>query len=56
MRNYKVSNEKARIELDFVAKYSPKDSVREILTNIDLENVDFSDQKYYNIQVFKELF
>tara|TARA_R100001163_G_C5055748_1_gene192194 strand:- start:687 stop:1643 length:957 start_codon:yes stop_codon:yes gene_type:complete len=56
VRNYKVSNEKAKIELDFVAKYSPKDSVREILTKIDLETVDFSDQKYYNIQVFKELF
>jgi|TARA_R110000824_G_scaffold11540_2_gene50350 nucleoside-diphosphate-sugar epimerase len=56
VRNYKVSKGKAKIELDFVAKYSPRDSVREILTNIDLEAVDFSDEKYYNIQVFKELF
>tara|TARA_B100000287_G_C20673784_1_gene794434 strand:+ start:1035 stop:1991 length:957 start_codon:yes stop_codon:yes gene_type:complete len=56
VRNYKVSSEKAKIELDFVAKHSPKDSVNQILKNIDLESVDFADQKYYNIKIFKELF
>ena len=56
VRNYKVSNDKAKIELDFVAKYSPRDSVKEILKNIDLDNIDFFDKKYYNIKVFKDLF
>tara|TARA_R110002020_G_scaffold37239_1_gene112455 strand:+ start:43844 stop:44800 length:957 start_codon:yes stop_codon:yes gene_type:complete len=56
VRNYKVSNDKAKIELDFVAKYSPRNSVNEILKNINPETVDFLDKKYYNIQVFKGLF
>jgi nucleoside-diphosphate-sugar epimerase len=55
VRNYKVTNNKAKIELDFVPRYSPKDSVREILRNIDLSTVDFEDKKYYNIATFKEV-
>ena len=56
VRNYKVCNEKSKIELDFVAKYSPRDSVKEILKNINIEKINFFDDKYYNIKVFKELF
>jgi nucleoside-diphosphate-sugar epimerase len=55
VRNYKVTNNKAKIELDFVPRYSPKDSVREILRNIDLSSVDYDDKKYYNIATFKEV-
>ena len=55
MRNYKVDNSKAKIELDFVPKISPRKSVRSILENIDLNDYDFTNKKYYNIQVFKEL-
>ena len=55
VRNYKVTNKKAKIELDFVPRYSPKDSVKEILRNMDLSSVDFEDKKYYNIATFKEV-
>ena len=56
VRNYKVENEKARVELDFVAKYAPKDSVRDILHNIDVKNIDFEAKRYYNIKMFMDLF
>jgi len=56
IRNYKASNVKAKIELDFVSKTSPRESVRKILANIDpIEDYNFLDKKYYNIQTFKEL-
>ena len=55
VRNYKVTNNKAKIELDFVPRYSPRDSVREILRNIDLNSVNYDDKKYYNIATFKEV-
>ena len=54
-RNYKVMNTKAQAELDFKPRYTPQDSVRSILKNVQ-NNVDLSDKKYYNIQVFKEKF
>ena len=53
-RNYKVSNSKAKMELDFKPKYTPSDSVLSILKNIN--NVDLNDKMFYNIQVFKEKF
>ena len=56
VRNYKVQNKKAKIELDFVAKYSPQETVRHLLQNIDLKNYDFNNDKYYNIKVFKKMF
>ena len=56
VRNYKVTNKKAKWELDFVAKYSPKDSVRDIIQNLDLENIDFDENRYYNIKMFKDIF
>ncbi len=56
MRNYKVSNNKAKLELDFEAKYSPRDTVKSILENIDYIGMfDFDDKKYSNIEMFKEL-
>ena len=54
-RNYKVNIDKIQDELEFEPKYLPKDSLDEILNNIDINTYDFSDKKYYNIQVFKEL-
>lgn len=55
VRNYKVSGEKARMELDFKPRFTPTDTVMSILNNID-KSVDFSDKNYYNIQTFKESF
>ena len=53
MRNYKVSNRKAKLELDFCPRYSPKDSVREILKHT--KGLDLTGKQYHNIEVFKEL-
>ena len=55
VRNYKATNVKAIELLNYKPKYSVADSVREILQNLDLENIDFEDKKYYNIKIFKEL-
>jgi len=55
IRNYKVSNTKAKMELDFKPRYSPSDSVLSILKNIK-KDVDLNNKKYYNIKVFKEKF
>ena len=54
-RNYKVNIDKIQDELQFEPKYLPKDSLDEILENIDINTYDFSNKKYYNIEVFKEL-
>ena len=54
-RNYKVSTAKAKTELDFMARYTPRDSVSAILNNLP-EDIDFNDEHYYNIRTFKELF
>ena len=53
-RNYKVNTLKARTELDFRAKFSPRDSVAEVLNNIT-EGLDLEDIKFYNIKMFKEI-
>jgi len=55
-RNYKVTNNKIKDQLDFVPQFSPGDSVNEILRNIDLSTYSFDDKTYYNIKVFEELF
>tara|TARA_B100001094_G_C18187086_1_gene804520 strand:+ start:295 stop:1251 length:957 start_codon:yes stop_codon:yes gene_type:complete len=54
-RNYKVLNDKARLELDFKPRYTPSDSVISILDNIE-DGLDLSDKRYYNIEIFKEKF
>jgi len=55
IRNYKVKNFKAKMELDFTPQFSPRDSVSEILKNVDVKKINFGDDKYYNIQTFKKL-
>ena len=56
VRNYKVTNSKAKMQLDFTPKLSPRDSVKEILKNIDAKKINFNENKYYNIATFKERF
>jgi len=68
LRNYKVTTEKAKKELDFVAKYSPQDSVNEIFSNLKEEAGQYyitessgekyliTDEKYVNINIFKKVF
>ena len=55
VRNYKVSTEKIEDELGFKAKYSPLDSLKEILSNIDINNYNFNKDIYYNINIFKNI-
>jgi len=55
VRNYLASNQKAKDVLGFEPCYMPKDSINDILSNMDLDNVNFEDNKYYNIATFKEL-
>ena len=62
-RNYKVSHEKARIELDFVPEVSPRDAVKEVLKKIldeapaQISNTKFATKKinYNNREWFKYL-
>ena len=59
MRNYKITNNKAKIELDFTAQYSPRDSVVEIMKNVLDIRGNFSvnnmnDENFYNIKIFKK--
>jgi nucleoside-diphosphate-sugar epimerase len=51
-RNYKVSIEKARKVLSFKPQYSVKDIIAELVKKKD-EFSDYSNKKYYNIEVFK---
>ncbi|MFO7974569.1 MAG: SDR family oxidoreductase [Candidatus Hydrogenedentota bacterium] len=53
-RNYKVTCEKARTYLGFNPKHSVADMVRNLYQHLD-EYGDFSEKRFYNIQVFKEL-
>ena len=55
IRNYKVSTSNIEDVLGFKSKYTPKDSVNEILSNINLSNYDFTKKEYYNINTFKEV-
>lgn len=54
-RNYKMSTSKAEDELQFTARYTPEDSVKEILDNISLDTFDFTNEIYYNINTFKRI-
>lgn len=68
LRNYKVTSDKAKKELDFLAKYSPKDSVNEILSNLKMDSGNYyieepsgerysiTDERYVNIDIFKKVF
>lgn len=55
VRNYKANSTKAKKDLNFIAKYSPQDTVLSIIDRIN-KNEDLNSNKYYNIKVFKELF
>ena len=55
VRNYKVDTFKIEDELGFKSKYTPLDSVKEILSKIDLDNYDFSKDEFYNINTFKKV-
>ena len=55
VRNYLASNHKAKCVLGFNPKYTPKDSIKEIMDNLNLEEINFQDKKFYNISIFKEL-
>lgn len=53
-RNYKVSIQKAQIELGFTPQYSVRDVVADLLSNID-NYKDYESEEYYNIRVFQRL-
>ena len=55
IRNYKVDITKIEEELDYAPKFTPSGTVQEILENINLDEYDLSDDKYYNINVFKKV-
>jgi nucleoside-diphosphate-sugar epimerase len=55
LRNYKVSCEKAKIELGFKPQYSVKDIVADLLKHIR-DYGDFTKKELYNIQVFKDVY
>lgn len=52
-RNYKVSIERARTELGFAPRHDIEDTVKSVLDHLP-EYGDFSDDRYYNIRVFKK--
>jgi nucleoside-diphosphate-sugar epimerase len=54
LRNYKVSCERARVELGFQPQYSIRDIVADLHRHAD-EYGDFERDEYYNIRVFKTL-
>lgn len=55
VRNYKVSTSKIEDELGYKAQYTPIDSLKDILNNINLSDYDFNKDIYYNIEVFKQI-
>jgi nucleoside-diphosphate-sugar epimerase len=54
-RNYKVSIEKAKTVLGFAPRYNVEDIINELITHLK-EFDNFTDDKYYNINVFKKIF
>ena len=53
-RNYKVAWDKASTVLGFRPQYDVSDMITEINNHYVTDGYDFSDKKYYNIEVFKE--
>jgi nucleoside-diphosphate-sugar epimerase len=55
-RSYKVSFEKINSIIGFSPKYKISDGVGEIIKNLKKENINFYDDKYYNVKyLFKHL-
>jgi len=55
VRNYKVCTAKIKDELGFEARFSPEDSVGEIVKNVSSPSFNFNDKKYYNIETFRSV-
>lgn len=53
-RNYKVSTEKAKSLLHYQAKQNDLDIINNLYEHLDLFS-DFTDERFYNIAVFKKL-
>lgn len=53
-RNYKVKINKAKDELGYIPKYNVVDTIKDVFDHLD-EYGDFSDDKFYNINIFKNL-
>jgi len=55
VRNYKVDTSKIEDELGFKSQYTPLDSIKEILSKIDVKTYDFTKDEFYNINTFKNI-
>ena len=53
-RNYKISIEKAKIELGYSPRYSLEDTVTDVFDHLK-EYGDFSNELFYNITTFKKI-
>jgi ABC-type metal ion transport system substrate-binding protein len=53
-RNYKVSTDKAKLLLNYQAKQNDLDIINNLFQHLDYFS-DFSDERFYNIEVFKKL-
>jgi nucleoside-diphosphate-sugar epimerase len=53
-RNYKVSTEKAKNLLNYQAEQNDLDIISDLYRNLDFFS-DFNDERFYNIEVFKQL-
>jgi nucleoside-diphosphate-sugar epimerase len=54
-RNYKVSLEKAKTILGFTPRYNVEDIIDELIVHLE-EFKDFTDDNYYNINIFRKHF
>ena len=55
VRNYKVSTLKIEKELNYKATYTITDSLNDILDNININDYNFNDGIFYNIETFKKV-
>lgn len=56
LRNYKVSIDKIQRDLGYEPNFSPMDSIDEILKQININDFDFEQDIFYNINTFKQIF
>ena len=55
VRNYKASTLKIEKELNYKAAYTVIDSLNDILDNININDYNFNDEIFYNIETFKKV-